>query len=116
MAMKRRVEPFWWSLFGAGGVMSALFLPVLLIVFCLAVPLGWLQPDYSNLRELLSPLVVRLVLIAIIGLSYFHWAHRFRFTLEEGLQLHPYDKPIAFFCYGLAIVLAGITTYTLITF
>ena len=115
--MKRRAEPFWWSLFGAGGVMSALFLPVLLLIFGIAVPLGWVAvPPYKELVEILDLFLVRLVLFGIIALSFIHWAHRFRFTLYEGLQLHRFNKTIAFICYGSAVALGIFGGYVFITF
>lgn len=115
--MKIHTEPFWWSLFGAGGAFSALFLPILLIIFGIAIPFGWVDaPSYEYLRNLTDSIITRLLLLGLISLSLFHWAHRFRFTLDEGLQLHSYDKFIAFICYGLAIVVTIITAYSLWTF
>ncbi len=112
--MKRRAEPFWWSLFGAGGVMSAMFLPVLLLFFGFAVPFGWIDvPAYEGLRTLLDMFLVKLLLFAIVALSFFHWAHRFRFTLYEGLQLHRFSRTIAFLCYGIAILLSVFACYVM---
>lgn len=112
--MKKNTEPFWWSLFGAGGVLSALFLPALLFLTGIAFPLGWLKPpSYEHLLSLLQPIVSRLLLFGIITFSMFHWAHRFRFTLEDGLQLKRFDFMISVFCYGSAIVIALFTGYTL---
>jgi fumarate reductase subunit D len=34
----------------------------------------------------------------------FHWAHRFRYTLQDGLQLRRLGTPIAVVCYGGALV------------
>jgi fumarate reductase subunit D len=34
----------------------------------------------------------------------FHSAHRFRFTLYDGLQLRRFATPIAVLCYGGALV------------
>lgn len=115
--MKPFVEPFWWSLFGAGGAISALVLPVLLIIFGLLVPLGVVEaPNYNDLHGMLEPLLVRLAILAIISLSMIHWAHRFRFTLYEGLQLHRYKNPIAVVCYGSAIIISALSAYYLFTF
>lgn len=115
--MKFRFEPFWWSLFGAGGAISALFLPILLLFFGLAIPLGWIEaPSYEYLTGLVEPVISRLLLFAIISLSLFHWAHRFRFTLDEGLQLHHFDRLIAVLCYGSAIILTLFTGYVLWNF
>ena len=50
MKNRRPIEPLLWLLFSAGGVMSALFAPVLLFLFGIAFPLGWLAPpDYDRL-------------------------------------------------------------------
>lgn len=115
--MKLHFEPFWWSLFGAGGAISALFLPILLLIFGLAIPLGWVEaPTHAHLSALIVPFYVRILLFAIIAFSLFHWAHRFRFTLEEGLQLQPWDKLIAILCYGSAILLTLFAGYTLWNF
>lgn len=115
--MKFRFEPFWWSLFGAGGAISALFLPVLLFFFGLAIPLGWIEaPSHAYLSGLIAPVFSRLLLFAIISLALFHWAHRFRFTLYEGLQLQHWNRPIAAVCYGAAIVLTLFAAYSLLTY
>ena len=37
---RRSAEPFLWLLFSAGGMAAALVLPVLLLMFGLAFPLG----------------------------------------------------------------------------
>ncbi len=101
--MKRTIEPFWWSFFGAGGVVSALFLPVIILLMGLAIPLGWVSaPAYETLVELFRRPYSRLLLFGIISLSLFHWAHRFRFTLYDGLQLKHLNVLIAVMCYGTA--------------
>ena len=33
-------EPFWWALFMAGAGMIGMFLPILILVFGIALPLG----------------------------------------------------------------------------
>ena len=78
------------------------------------MPLGWIDvPSYEYVQGMVKPLAVRVVLLAIISLSLFHWAHRFRFTLYEGLQLHKFRQPIAILCYGTAIVITITTAYYL---
>ena len=42
--IKRQAEPLLWMVFSAGGVVAALVLPVLLFLFGVAFPLGWLTP------------------------------------------------------------------------
>ena len=101
---KRRVEPILWLLFSGGGVMAAVFLPILVVLFGLAIPLGWVQPDYNQLHAVVSHWLTRLVLLGLIVLMLFHWAHRFRYTLYDGLQLKNVDVFIAAVCYGGAVV------------
>ena len=53
---RRSPEPFLWLLFSAGGVVAALLIPVLLFLFGLAIPLGWLTaPDHEHLLAVLRP-------------------------------------------------------------
>jgi fumarate reductase subunit D len=101
---KRHIEPLLWLLFSGGGVVSAVFLPILVILFGLAIPLGLLQPDYTHLHAVVSHWLTRLVLLGLIVLMLFHSAHRFRFTLYDGLQLRRLATPIAVLCYGGALV------------
>lgn len=112
--MKRTSEPFWWSLFGAGGVISALFVPVLLFLNGLAIPLGWVDPPtFENIATLARTPLARLFLGVVISFSLLHWAHRFRFTLYDGLQLKHLNELIAVLCYGSAAVGTLATLYTL---
>jgi len=51
----RRLEPLAWLLFSAGGVLAALALPVLVFLFGIAYPLGWLQaPSYAHVLALVK--------------------------------------------------------------
>ncbi len=114
---KRSNEPFWWALFGAGGMIAALCIPVLLFMTGLAIPLGWIDaPGYESMFTLLKNPLSRLVILAIVSLSAFHWAHRFRFTLYDGLHLKHLNAPVAFFCYGCAILLSAYAAFSLYSF
>lgn len=114
--MKRSNEPFWWALFGAGGVVSAMLMPALIVLIGLAIPLGWVEvPGYQSMYILLTSPVTRLLLFGIITLCLFHWAHRFRFTLYDGLQLKHLESLIVVLTYGSAIlttIFAGIIIWT----
>lgn len=103
--IKKSNDPFWWTLFGAGGALSAMFVPVLLFLTGVATPLGWVEgPSFANLSDVLLHPITRLGAFALISFSFFHWAHRFRFTLYDGLQLKHLYELIAVMCYGGAIV------------
>ena len=101
---KRHIEPILWLLFSAGGVAAAVFLPILVVLFGLAIPLGLVQPDYDYLHTVVSHWLTRLVLLGLLVVMLFHAAHRFRFTLYDGLQLRAFATPIAVLCYGAAVV------------
>jgi fumarate reductase subunit D len=101
---KRSAEPILWLLFSAGGVVAALFVPILVVVLGLAFPLGWFSaPSQEYLLSVLQHPVTRVVLFILCMLSLFHGAHRFRYTLYDGLQIKHLNELINLFCYGGAI-------------
>jgi fumarate reductase subunit D len=101
---KRRIEPILWLLFSGGGVMAAVFLPILIVLFGLAIPLGWVRPDYAQLHAVVSHWLTRLVLLGLFVLMLFHWAHRFKYTVHHGLHLPRTETPLSVLCYGGALV------------
>lgn len=102
---KKSPEPLLWLLFSAGGMAAALLVPVLLFLFGIAFPLGWLPaPDHAHLLSVLRHPVTRVILFGLCVLCLFHWAHRFRYTLYDGLQLKRLSKVINVFCYGGAVL------------
>ena len=52
--MKRSNEPIIWLLFGAGGMLSALVAPVLVLITGLLVPLGLLSKDVMSYQRVLA--------------------------------------------------------------
>ena len=105
-----------WLLFSAGGVVAALVLPILVLLLGVAIPLGWLDPPaYEHLSGVVHHPITRLVLFGICVLSLFHAAHRFRFTLYDGLQIKHLNEMIGLFCYGGAIVLSVWSGYLLLS-
>src|SRR5881409_2621436 len=114
---KRSNEPFLWLLFSAGGVVAAMLIPIHLFLFGLAFPLGWLNgPSYQSLLELLRQPFTRLYLFVLCALSLFHWAHRFRYTLYDGLQIKHLNELIFVCCYGGAIFGTALAGYLLWNF
>ncbi|HEV8131066.1 MAG TPA: fumarate reductase subunit FrdD [Acidobacteriota bacterium] len=111
---KRSNEPFPWALFSAGGVVAAFLIPVLLFLYGLAFPLGWREPpSYQHTLALVRNPLVRLLLFVLCSLSLFHWAHRFRFTLYDALQIKHLNEVISVLCYGGAIVGTILAAYLL---
>jgi fumarate reductase subunit D len=114
VSQKRTVEPFVWLMFSGGGMAAALVLPVLLVLFGLALPLGWIPaPDHAHLVGVLGNPLVQLGLLVVSVLALVHGAHRFRYTLHDGLQLARYDAVIATLCYGGALAGSVFAAYAL---
>ena len=55
------------------------------------------RPDCRERTRLILPL-------GACVLSRFHWAHRFRHTLYDGLQIKHLNEVIALISYGVAVV------------
>jgi fumarate reductase subunit D len=101
---KRRIEPLVWLLFSGGGVVAAVFLPVLVFLFALAFPLGWIAPpEHEHLLAVVGHPVSFLILLGMFVVLLVHSAHRFRYTLYDGLQLKR-KRVVAVLCYGAAVV------------
>ena len=87
-----------------------------LFLFGMAFPLDLLPaPDHAHLYAVLHNWITRLVLFGLCVLALFHWAHRFRYTLYDGLQLKRYAVPIVALCYGGAVVGSVIAAALLLT-
>lgn len=107
-------EAFFWTLFSAGGVVAALLIPVHLFLFGLAFPLGWIQPPtYERLLSLTRLPLARIYLFVLCSLPLFHWAHRFRYTLYDGLQVKHLNEVIFTLCYGGAVLGTVVAGYLL---
>lgn len=105
--MRRSREPFLWAMFSGGGMLAALFLPAAILTLWVAAPLGWVDLTvYDAFAALVRHVLPRLALFGFVILAFFHWAHRFRYTLYDGLQLYHLNHLIAVLTYGSAAVLS----------
>jgi fumarate reductase subunit D len=101
-------------LFSAGGVMSGLLMPILIVLLGIAIPLGWRSaPSYDQMRALLGNPLTAVVFFMLCALSLFHWAHRFRHTLYDGLQIKHLNEVIALVSYGVALAGSAVAAYLL---
>lgn len=86
-----------------------------LLLFGFALPLGWVEPpSYEQLLALVRHPLIRLYLFGFISLPLFHWAHRFRYTLYDGLKLKHLNMLVAVLCYGTAVALSAVAARTLL--
>ena len=112
--MRRSREPIIWALFGGGGMASALFLPALIVVLFIALPLGRVEGAvFGDLQALVRHPLTRLGVFVFVSLCWFHWAHRFRYTLYDGLQLSHLNQLIAVVTYGIATAGTVVGAYLL---
>ena len=109
MSSNKNIEPLWWGLFSAGGVVAAFLVPIHIFIFGLALPLGWI-PDTG---ELFRHGLVKIYLFVLIALPLYHWAHRFYFTVND-MRLGVPRGPLAFLCYGGAIFGTVMTLWVLL--
>jgi succinate dehydrogenase subunit D len=113
---KKSNDGFFWTLFSAGGVVAAFLIPVHVFLFALAFPLGWLPaPSQGHLLALARLPLARIYLFVLCSLPLFHWAHRFRFTLYDGLQIKHLNEVVFVGCYGTAVVGTAIAAYLAFT-
>ena len=114
--MSRSREPLLWAMFSGGGMLAALLLPAVVFVLWVAAPLGWIDAAvYDRFAGLVRLPIARLALFGFVSLAFFHWAHRFRYTLYDGLQLYHLNDLIAVLTYGSAAVLSLVAGAIFIT-
>ncbi len=86
-APKRSIAPVFWLLFGAGGMLSALFGPALIILTGFMLPHGWGVPesfsDFSHALAFARHPIGKLVVLAVIALFSWHGAERLFLTLKD---------------------------------
>ncbi len=112
---KRRIEPLVWLMFSGGGVTAALFLPILVLLFAFAIPLGWIDaPAHEHLVSVIGNPITKLALLGMLVVMLVHAAHRFRYTLYDGLQIKEKGL-VAVFCYGSAAIGALVAARVLLS-
>ena len=116
VARRRSIEPLWWGLFAAGGLVAALFVPFHIAVLGLLVPTGWVPAEavsFERVVGLVGNPLVKAYLLVVTVLPLFHWAHRFRFTLVD-LGLRRAERLVSFLCYGGAVAGAALAFYVIL--
>lgn len=114
--MKRSNEPIFWSLFGAGGMLSALVAPILIFITGIIAPIGIWMPaqalDYARVLGFAQHWIGKLLLLAVISLFLFHAVHRIYHGLHDiGVHAGTGARVIA---YGSAVFGTLAAAYLLI--
>ena len=102
----RSNAPIFWGLFGAGGRLSALFVPMMIFITGIAVPLGFLLPagtmSYPKMLAFAQNFIGKGFIFAIISLSLWFCVHRVYHSLHEfGIHAGMGAKLL---CYGIAML------------
>ena len=103
---KRSNAPIFWGMFGGGGMLAALFGPMLVFITGIAVPLGILLPADTMSYERMLPFAQNFIgkgfIFVVIFLFLFHAGHRIFHSLHEvGIHSGFVAKLI---CYGGPLV------------
>ena len=114
--MKRSHEPIFWSLFGAGGMVSAALAPILILITGIIAPIGIWMPaealDYARVLGFAQHWLGKLIVLAVIPLFLFHAAHRIYHGLHD-LGVHAGAVAMAAI-YGAALVGSVVTAALLL--
>jgi fumarate reductase subunit D len=113
---KRSNAPIFWGLFGAGGMMAALFGPIMVFITGIAVPLGLLLPadtmSYPKMLAFAQNFIGKGFIFAAISLFIWHAGHRIYHSLPEVGIPHGIGSKLA--TYGLALVVSVISAVALL--
>jgi fumarate reductase subunit D len=102
--MQRSNEPFFWGLFGAGGMLTAICAPILIFVVLILPTFG--AP--GALKVFYGSALGRLFIWVFISLGAWCALHRIVHCLHD-MRWHWSKTPL--FCYGLALVMTLLGLY-----
>jgi fumarate reductase subunit D len=109
---------FWWFMFAQGGVLAAILIPVHILVQGILGPLNIVpvvDRHYDTWISILGNPIVKLYLLVLISLPFFHFAHRLRYLLVDlGV---PAAKTVAaqVIFYGGAVLVTLLAIYVILT-
>jgi fumarate reductase subunit D len=113
----RSNAPVFWVLFGAGGMLAALFGPVLVLISGIAAPLGSAPPagvlSYARMLALARHWWGKAFLFIVIALFAWHAMHRIFHSLHDlGMRTGTVAKLA---CYGGALVITLVSAVSLLS-
>jgi fumarate reductase subunit D len=122
-ATKARKRPaldhlFFWFMFANGGVVTALLVPVHVLVQGILGPLHIVpvaDQHYDTWIQVLGNPLVKLYLLVLVLFAFFHFAHRIRYLLMD-LGFHGAKTlPAQVVFYGGAVVVTVVAAWILLT-
>lgn len=115
--MARSNKPLVWLPFAAGGMFTALLVPALTLVLLLDALGLWPTAALAQPRLLAfaaNP-IAGLALFALIGLGFWHAAHRLRMTAHDlGVRAAGARRGLAWGCYLAAAAATAVLAYALL--
>ena len=110
---KRSNKPIFWSLFGAGGMLSALIGPMLVFITGIAVPAGFLLErdamGYERMLALAQSAPGKIAFFLVIALFLFHGLHRMYHCVHDfGVHVGPGTKALFHGCAAAGSAAAAI--------
>jgi fumarate reductase subunit D len=109
---------FFWFLFANGGGLAALVLPVHILVQGILGPLKLVpvvdQHQDTWISVVGNPLV-KLYILVLVALSFFHFAHRLRYLLVDFGVKAAKSLPAQAIFYGGAALITAVTLWILLT-
>ena len=114
--LKRSNAPVFWSLFGAGGMISALIGPALVFITGIAVPLGIIYGpnlmSHARMLAFATHWAGKAFLFVVVALFMWHAVHRIFHTLHDfGVHTGMLAKLV---CYGSALAVTVVAAYSLL--
>jgi len=111
----RSHEPVFWGLFGAGGMLTAFFTPVMILITGILIPLGMINTSnltYESLHGFTSSWYGAVITLIFVTLPLWHTFHRIFHALHDlGIKRGRDWQQVL--CYGFAFAVT-IFVFTLL--
>lgn len=97
------IEPLVWGPFVTGNFLTPLVFPAIVLMLCIAAPLGWLPADalsYQRAHALATNPITVLGILVVMPLALLAGSHHLRFGIIDVASAE-HDGPVALVLYGL---------------
>jgi fumarate reductase subunit D len=107
-----------WFLFSQGGVIAAILIPAHILVQGILGPLGIVpvvDRHYDTWISILGNPLVKLYLVVLIAIPFYHFAHRLRYLIVDLGVPAAKSVPAQVLFYGGAVAVTLFTIWVLLT-